>query len=169
VYELYLNGEKQGDECLLPGIHAYEKWLQYQTFALDLKPGDNAVEIRLGNGWYKGRYSIARQKANPDAAFSCIAEIRIQYEDGGEDVIGTDGSWRAARGQVTMDSIYDGEVYDATADAGEETPAVPLYSVFPACAKRERGHALPAPEPADQNPRAAQAGCDRHAQGRDRA
>ncbi len=84
-----------------------------------------------GNGWYKGRFSIARQKANPDAKFCCIAEIRIQYEDGSEDVIGTDESWRAVRGQVTMDSIYDGEVCDATVAEGAETPVVPLYSVAP--------------------------------------
>jgi hypothetical protein len=30
-----------------------------------------------------------------------------------------------------MDSIYDGEVCDATVAEGAETPVVPLYSVAP--------------------------------------
>lgn len=34
LYEFYLNGEKQGDECLLPGFCDYDSWLQYQTYEL---------------------------------------------------------------------------------------------------------------------------------------
>lgn len=40
VYELWLNGEKAGDEFLLPGLHAYDSWLQYQTFELKLRTGE---------------------------------------------------------------------------------------------------------------------------------
>ena len=57
-YELMLNGEKQGNECLLPGLHAYDQWLQYQTFELSLKDGDNLLEIMLGDGWYKGNFGL---------------------------------------------------------------------------------------------------------------
>ncbi len=53
LYEFYLNGEKQGDECLLPGFCDYDSWLQYQTYELQPGLGKNRVELVLGDGWYK--------------------------------------------------------------------------------------------------------------------
>ena len=64
VYELYLNGEKQGDECLLPGFCAYDHWIQYQTFDLPLKQGVNRLELALGDGWYKGSYGLRQRYEN---------------------------------------------------------------------------------------------------------
>lgn len=58
LYELYLNGEKQGDECLLPGYCDYDTWIQYQTFALDLKQGENKVEMLLGVGGTKAWFGL---------------------------------------------------------------------------------------------------------------
>ena len=60
VYEFMLNGEKQGDECLLPGFCAYDRWIQYQTFALDLRPGDNLFEIMLTKPHCRERYLFRR-------------------------------------------------------------------------------------------------------------
>ncbi len=48
VYEFYLDGEKQGNECLLPGFCNYDRWIQYQTYAIDLKEGPHRFEIVLG-------------------------------------------------------------------------------------------------------------------------
>ena len=50
VYELMINGEKAGDECLLPGFVPYDCYIPFQTFEVELKKGDNRIEIVLGDG-----------------------------------------------------------------------------------------------------------------------
>ncbi len=119
VYELYLNGEKQGNEFLLPGLHAYDSWIQYQTYDLALQQGENHIEFLLGNGWYKGLYGLALEENNYGDRLACIGEIAIWYEDGGFEVIGTDTCWKARRNPIVSSSIYDGECYDATMDMDE--------------------------------------------------
>jgi len=119
VYELWLNGEKQGDECLLPGFHAYDSWLQYQSFPLELSQGDNLLELVLGDGWYKGNFGLIKRFENYGDRLAAIAEIHIWYEDGSETIIGTDESWRARLSRVVESGIYSGEVYDASLDTGD--------------------------------------------------
>ena len=119
VYEFMLNGEKQGDECLLPGFCAYDRWIQYQTFALDLRSGDNLFEIMLGDGWYKGVYGLNVFSENYGSRLAAIAEIHIWYADGTEEILGTDESWHARRSPIVESGIYSGEVWDATTDASE--------------------------------------------------
>ncbi|MBQ9504968.1 MAG: alpha-L-rhamnosidase N-terminal domain-containing protein, partial [Lachnospiraceae bacterium] len=77
VYEFYLDGQKQGRECLLPGFCDYDSWIQYQTFEIELKEGKNRFEIALGDGWYKGRYGINVDytEENYGDKLSAIAEI----------------------------------------------------------------------------------------------
>ena len=125
-YELLLNGEKQGNECLLPGLHAYDRWLQYQTFELALQPGDNLLEIMLGDGWYKGNFGLNIKYENYGDRLAAIAEIHIRYEDGTGQVIGTDDTWRARRSPVAETGIYSGEVYDATLDTSEVFGVKPI-------------------------------------------
>ncbi len=121
LYELSVNGEKQGDECLLPGFTDYDSWIQYQTFELDLKEGKNRFEIALADGWYKGRYGINVDypEENYGDKLSAIAEIYVWYDDGSEEVYGTDTGWKARKSRVTESSIYNGEVYDMTLDPTE--------------------------------------------------
>ena len=126
LYELYLNGEKQGDECLLPGFHAYDSWLQYQTFALDLREGSNRFEVMLGDGWYKGNFGLAKRYENYGDRLAAIAEIHIWYQDGTEAVVGTDETWRARRSPVVETGIYCGEVCDATLDTSEVFGVKPI-------------------------------------------
>ena len=46
-----------------------------------------------------------------------LAELRVTYTDGSEEIIGTDSSWQVTEdGPVRMADLYDGETYDATVD-----------------------------------------------------
>ncbi len=119
LYEFYLNGEKQGDECLLPGFCDYDSWLQYQTYELKLETGNNRVEMVLGDGWYKGRYGMRTEFENYGDRLAALAEIHIRYEDGTEEIFGTDETWRARRSSVISSGIYSGEIYDTTLDDSE--------------------------------------------------
>lgn len=60
LYEVDVNGEKAGDEYLLPGYHSYDMLMEYQTFDVTgfLKSGNNRISILLGEGWYKGRFGF---------------------------------------------------------------------------------------------------------------
>ncbi len=119
LYEFYLNGEKQGDEYLLPGFCDYDSWIQYQTYGIDLKEGENLLEIVLGDGWYKGNFGLIKRFENYGERLAAIAEIHIQYEDGTEEIIGTDETWTARRSRIVESGIYCGEVYDALLDNSE--------------------------------------------------
>ena len=119
LYELYVNGEKQGNECLLPGFCDYDSWIQYQTYELQFKAGKNRVEVLLGDGWYKGVYGMRTLVENYGDRLAALAEIHVWYEDGTEEIIGTDTEWNARKSQIVENGIYSGEVYDATVDTSE--------------------------------------------------
>lgn len=116
LYELFLNGTKQGDECLLPGFCDYDSWIPFQTYPLELLPGENHVKFRLGDGWYKGWFGLRQTSENYGDRLALIAEIHIWYEDGTFECIGTDESWKAGNSQVVYSGIYPGEIFDATID-----------------------------------------------------
>ncbi len=121
LYEAYYNGEKIGDEYLTPYCNRYDKWLQVQSFDLTEKLKENGtLSVLLGNGWYKGRFVSGESYFGSE--WKLIAELRVLYEDGSEEVIGTDESWKVRRSHITFSGIYDGEGRD---DTLPELPAVP--------------------------------------------
>jgi alpha-L-rhamnosidase len=116
LYDLFVNGEKAGDEYLAPGFHAYDYWMQYQTYDITnlVKEGQNAIGVILGNGMYKGRFGFEGGFENiygDQMAF--IGDMIVTLKDGSEVVIGTDSTWQSAPSPVTFSGLYDGEVYDA--------------------------------------------------------
>lgn len=120
VYELELNGEKAGDEYLLPGFHSYDLFLEYQTFDVTelLRPGENRLGFSLGAGWYKGRFTLDWCKDAYGDTMKAICELHLTYEDGSEEVLVSDESWECLPSPVLFSGIYDGE----HADARKEIP-----------------------------------------------
>lgn len=116
VYEVWMNGEKVGDEYLAPFYNDYNLWLQYQTYDVTglLRKGENALGVMLGNGWYKGRFGFVEHmdKLYGDT-FRLIAKLCVTYEGGDTEVIASDESWLCAESPVLASSIYDGEAWDA--------------------------------------------------------
>lgn len=115
-FELFLNGRKVGDHFLDPGWTDYRKLGLYVT--LDLTPGwttgPNVLGLMLGNGFYhvpdERYHKLVTRYGNP----CFLAQIRIDYQDGTTEQIGSDASWKAARSPITFSSIYGGEDYDAS-------------------------------------------------------
>ena len=116
LYELYLDGEKVGDEYLAPGFNNYHEWIQFQTYELPaLKAGEHRLDLYLGNGWYKGRYilmgpGIDHNKYGDTAA--AILEMAVTFADESTGLIATDESWYAAESPIRADGLYDGETLD---------------------------------------------------------
>lgn len=128
-FELYLNGEKIGDDVLVPNQTNYGKrpglveeyiplednFREYKVMYLaydvtdKLKRGRNALGSMLGNGFY-----------NPAKHWTCaygsprfLVQMHITYEDASEETIFSDESWKASQGPILMDMVYYGERYDA--------------------------------------------------------
>jgi alpha-L-rhamnosidase len=115
LYELYLNGQRVGDQLFTPGWTSYKKRLQYQTYDVTplLKTGDNAVGALLGNGWYRGNLAWEERRNIYGDRLALLAQIQVTYKDGRSETIGSDSGWKASTGPILMSEIYHGETYDA--------------------------------------------------------
>ncbi len=116
-FELYLNGKKVGDHFLDPGWTQYEKEALYVAFDItkELKKGENALGVMLGNGFYyipvwRHRY---RKLTLAYGYPQMICLVRLDYADGSTSYITSDTSWKTTPGPIVFSSIYGGEDYNA--------------------------------------------------------
>lgn len=114
-FDMFLNGDKIGNNFLDPGWTKYDKCALYVSFDItnQLKKGQNAVGVMLGNGFF----NIPRERyfklLASYGAPRLIMKIQIEYEDGSGQTIVTDTDWKATESPITYSSIYGGEDYDA--------------------------------------------------------
>ncbi len=118
LYEVYLNGEKVGDQYLTPYYTDYRGWIQYQTYdaAKYLKAGQNRIDVWMGDGWYKGNFSYMHSgllREYYGNEFKLLVDLYITDCDGLTRVIGTNENWLALKCPVMASGIYYGEDYDA--------------------------------------------------------
>ncbi len=116
-FEASVNGQKIGDHFIDAGWTKYDKQALYVTFDLtkQLKVGNNALGVMLGNGFYyippvKNRYRKLK------VAFGypkMICKLAIAYQDGTTISINSDQTWRTSPSPIVFSSIYGGEDYDA--------------------------------------------------------
>ena len=113
-YEARIGGVKVGDDWFGPGWTAYGKRLRTYTYDVTdlLATGDNAVEILLGNGWYRGKLTWELRQAFYGDRLSALARLEVLTDDGQALELATDGSWRAHETHITMNELYDGESQD---------------------------------------------------------
>jgi len=116
VYESCLNGEKNGEFVLAPGITDYNKRIQYQTIDVtkQIKQGENAWTVMLADGWYRGAAGAwgIRNQYGTETKF--YGQLEITYEDGTIDVIASDATWEWSNdGPLRMADNKDGEVVEA--------------------------------------------------------
>lgn len=111
LFTAELNGKKVGDEVLTPYYSNYHDEEQYLTFDITENVKEqNRLTVSLGNGWFKGKFGLNNQSNNFGDEFKLIAELRLVYEDGEVQVIGTDETWEYISSDVEDDGIYDGEI-----------------------------------------------------------
>lgn len=129
LFEAYMNGEKLGKEYLAPYVNNYENNIQVLTFPLEdkLKAGtENTLEILLGKGWYMGEFGLEMQKENYGSRMAAIGELHLEYEDGSQECICTDGSWEYFGSDIEDSGIYYGEVVNRLLWDGKENPRRPV-------------------------------------------
>jgi alpha-L-rhamnosidase len=115
-FELSVNGKKVSDHFLDPGWTKYDKEAQYVAFDItaDIQPGNNAIGIMLGNGFYFIPGERYRKLSGAFGYPTLITRLFIEYEDGSSQDFVSNEQWKTSPSPVTFSSIYGGEDYDAT-------------------------------------------------------
>jgi alpha-L-rhamnosidase len=113
-YRLFLNGRRVGNDVLTPGFTDYRKRVLYQTYDVtgEVVRGTNVIGALVGDGWYASplTWNGAYFFKPPDRLF---VQLELEYGDGSEDTVVTDGSWKASSSPILESQIYSGEFYDA--------------------------------------------------------
>ena len=117
VYELYVNGNRVGDDVLAPGWTDYDRRVQYQTYDVTplLAEGQNALGAVLGDGWFAGfvGFDPKHRGALYGPRPQLLTQLDVEYEDGTTESLATDGSWRCSTGPILSSDLLMGESYDA--------------------------------------------------------
>lgn len=135
VFELYVNGQRVGDEVMQPVLTAYSRQpltsmlypydyggthrTPYRTFDLApyLRAGENRIEVHLGNGWY---HQVGRL-VEGDLWYgdSPVLRMEIRLDDA---ALATDAEWRWREGAVVRNNLFYGEEADFTREPGALRP-----------------------------------------------
>ena len=128
VYEIYLNGQKVGNEFLKPGFTDVRK--TRRSFTYDLTEAfntgsgaENVLSAQVTPGWWADKIVTTNTRGGmygKKPAFRAVLELT--YADGSKKLYGTDlESWKAGvAGPVKHSAIFDGEEYDAREKMGYE-------------------------------------------------
>ena len=128
-FEFYANGEKIGNDVLVPNqtnygkrpnlskslINVEDDFRKYKVMYLayditdNLQIGENVIGSILGNGFYNPAKFWTQGYGSP----RFLGQVHITYKDGTEEVIVSDESWKIAQGPILMNMVYYGEIYDA--------------------------------------------------------
>ena len=115
LYDVHINGTRIEDFILAPGMTDYRKRIQYQTYDVTaLLQQENTMELRLGDGWYRGSSAAYGATHVYGEQTSVIAQLEVFYTDGSCETICTDDTWAWCNdGPIRFADLKDGEVYNA--------------------------------------------------------
>ena len=129
-FELYLNGKRVGEDYLVPNFTNYNvrkdldkgfiamenKFSGYRILYLAyditdmIQSGENVAGAILGDGFYRSS-NTRWVKSFGEPCLLC--QIEVTYQNGDRETIATDRTWLTKPSAITMNGVYDGEVYDA--------------------------------------------------------
>jgi len=115
-FNLFVNGGNvYGNEILNPGWTNYEQQALYCTYDITerLLFGTNVLFAELGNGFYYIPGTRYRKMTGAYGLPKLILHLKISYEDGSQEEIVTDKSWKTTSSDITYSSIFGGEDRDA--------------------------------------------------------
>jgi alpha-L-rhamnosidase len=113
IYELFLNGERVGDQQLTPGSTSYNTTLQVQAYDVTalLRPGANTIRAILTDGWYRGTFGFTRDADMYGTHTAFLAQLEM-LSGGRKRMVGTDGSWLVSRSEILTADLMAGQRVD---------------------------------------------------------
>jgi alpha-L-rhamnosidase len=128
IYELFINGERVGDQQLTPGSTSYNTILQVQAYDVTalLHPGTNTMRAILTDGWYRGTFGFTRDADMYGMHTAFLAQLEM-LSGGRRRMIGTDGSWLVSETEILSADLMAGQRVDfrvlENSVRGEAAPA----------------------------------------------
>lgn len=118
LYELFINGNKVGNNVLTPSPTDYRKTVLYSTYNVTslLHSGTNAIATVLSNGrFFTMRQNYKPKKINTFGYPKLLLQLEIEYTNGTTKTVISDETWKLnVDGAIRSANEYDGEEYDAT-------------------------------------------------------
>ena len=126
-YQIYVNGNRVGEDVLAPGWTDYRKRIAYQVYDVtsQLHIGQDAVGVILGDGWFASglTWNQTRYNFGPPPV-RLLLQLEIEYADGSRQTIFSDESWKSTQSPILSSELYNGETYDARLEkSGWERPS----------------------------------------------
>ncbi|WP_010183387.1 alpha-L-rhamnosidase [Sphingomonas sp. PAMC 26605] len=115
AYVPMLNGVRVGEQQMTPEWTDFRQHVLYRAYDVTkmVKPGANLLGAIVGDGWYGSYMAPAGRYGFGSAPLRLRAQLELEYEDGGKEVVTTDDKWSLSRAAITSSEIYDGEDVDA--------------------------------------------------------
>lgn len=118
VFTMTVNGKPVTENKLEPGESEYEKSVLYSTYDVTplIQQGTNSIIAKVAGALYNvevlsGRFS--KGEIHNSGQTALLAELRLEYEDGTEETVITDDTWKTAPSPVLGSNWWGGEDYDA--------------------------------------------------------
>lgn len=113
IYEAELNSLPVTLDKFTPGLTSYYHRIQVQKYDVTalLHEGENVWQTTVGDGWW-------RWSNNFGPRLALWGKLKLAYEDGTAETVGTDGDFEVGTGPVIKSDLQMGEVYDARREPG---------------------------------------------------
>lgn len=126
LYELYIDGERIGEQVLAPAPSDYRKTVLYNSFDVtrQVRRGEHAIGILLGNGRFYTMHQHYKTWKIPNFGYPKVRmNLFIEYADGHtQRIVTSETGWKLnADGPIRSNNEYDGEIYDARKELGDWT------------------------------------------------
>ncbi|WP_426226512.1 family 78 glycoside hydrolase catalytic domain [Pseudarthrobacter sp. DSP2-3-2b1] len=127
IYELFINGQRVGDQELTPGSTSYHTTLQVQAFDITalLRAGTNTVRAVLTDGWFRGTFGFTRDVDMYGMQTALLVQVELESA-GVRSVIGTNESWLVSPTEIAAADLMAGQQVDfrRLSDSGAHGHAV---------------------------------------------
>ncbi|MBO5024214.1 MAG: family 78 glycoside hydrolase catalytic domain [Clostridia bacterium] len=115
AYNIYLNGKKVGNSVLAPGFTSFANRVLYAEHDITALLSQNStLSILCGDGWARHNFGFTKRIFAPH--ISVIAALHIEYENGEEEYVYTDETWKVYTSHILFSALYHGETVDKTAE-----------------------------------------------------
>lgn len=126
IHRCTVNGRRVTDAELESGLTDFDQTVQFSTYDVTdlVDTSASVLGVELGRGFYSmttpnvWRWHIAPWRSDRKV----LVRLELYYPDGRTEAIVSDASWRWTDGPTLVDSMYEGETFDAAVATGWDQP-----------------------------------------------